>query len=259
MATVPAWKCEWVAGRWWRKSAVRRAICRKNDARMFFGLGPSEEAEQVEIAWPSGIRQVLTGVRAGQVLRVVEPDASAPQEAADEALAQAVPQGGDAEDLEQFWREAPLVLPEKTRAVLPPATPLSELRAATRAQPEVADVHIELGAALARQRAYDEAEAAYRRALQLDADAAQAYVGLGKLYADRGALGQAASALRQAIALDSTLAEPHYVLGNIHLRQQRLARPSRSTSTPSRCRRAISKPISTWPACTPGRPITARP
>ena len=195
----------------------------QNDARMFFGLGPNEEAEQVEIAWPSGIRQVLTGVHAGQVLRVIEPDASAPQEAADEALAQAMPQGGDAEDLEQFWREAPLVLPEKTRAPLPAATPLSELRAAVRGQPEVADVHIELAAALARQRSYDEAEAAYHRALQLDADAAQAYVGLGKLYADRGMLGQAASALRQAIALDSTLAEPHYVLGNIHLRQQRLA------------------------------------
>ncbi len=195
----------------------------QNDARMFFGLGPNEEAEQVGIAWPWGSRQVLTGVHAGQVLRVIEPDASAPQEAADEALAQAMPQGGDAEDLEQFWREAPLVLPEKTRAPLPAATPLSELRAAVRGQPEVADVHIELAAALARQRSYDEAEAAYHRALQLDADAAQAYVGLGKLYADRGMLGQAASALRQAIALDSTLAEPHYVLGNIHLRQQRLA------------------------------------
>ena len=102
----------------------------QNDARMFFGLGSSEEAEQVEIAWPSGIRQVLTGVRAGQVLRVVEPDASAPQEATDAAIAQAEPQGRDAEDLEQFWREAPLVLPEKTRAPLPPATPLSELRTA---------------------------------------------------------------------------------------------------------------------------------
>ena len=195
----------------------------QNDARMFFGLGSSEEAEQVEIAWPSGIRQVLTDVRAGQVLRVVEPDASAPQEATDVAIAQAEPQGRDAEDLEQFWREAPLVLPEKTRAPLPPATPLSELRTAARVQPEVASVHIALAAALARERAYGEAEAAYRRALQLDAGAAQAYVGLGKLYADRGALGQAVAALRQAIALDSTLAEPHYVLGNIHLSQQRLA------------------------------------
>ena len=195
----------------------------QNDARMFFGLGSSEEAEQVEIAWPSGIRQVLTDVRAGQVLRVVEPDASAPQEATDVAIAQAEPQGRDAEDLEQFWREAPLVLPEKTRASLPPATPLSELRTAARVQPEVASVHIALAAALARERAYGEAEAAYRRALQLDAGAAQAYVGLGKLYADRGALGQAVAALRQAIALDSTLAEPHYVLGNIHLSQQRLA------------------------------------
>ena len=195
----------------------------QNDARMFFGLGASEEAEQVEIAWPSGLRQVLTGVRAGQVLRVVEPEASAAQEAVGATLAQAEPQGRDAEELEQFWRQAPLVLPEKTRAPLPEVAPLSELRAAARVQPQGVDVHIELGAALVRERAYDEAEAAYRRALQIDAGAAQAYVGLGKLYADRGALGRAIAALRQAIALDSTLAEPHYALGNIHLRQQRLA------------------------------------
>ncbi len=195
----------------------------QNDARMFFGLGPSQEAEQVAIAWPSGIRQVLTDVSAGQVLRVVEPAAVAPPKAADAAVAPAAPQGRDTENLEQFWRQAPLVLPEKTRASLPPATPLSELRAAARAQPEVADVHIELAAALVRERAYDEAEVAYRRALQLDAGVAQAYVGLGKLYSDRGALEQAVAALREAIALDSTLAEPHYVLGNIHLSQQRLA------------------------------------
>ncbi len=195
----------------------------QNDARLFFGLGSSEEAEQVAIAWPSGIRQVLTEVRAGQVLRVVEPEVSAPRPAADAAVAVAAPQGRPAEHLEQFWRQAPLVLPEKTRIARPPAAPLSELRAAARARPAGADVHIELAAGLVRERAYDEAEAAYGRALQLDAGAAQAYVGLGKLYADRGALERAVTALSQAISLDSTLAEPHYVLGNIHLSQQRLA------------------------------------
>ncbi len=195
----------------------------QNDARMFFGLGASQEADQVTIGWPSGIRQVLTDVRAGQVLRVVEPDARAPQAVADAAIAPAVPQGREAEALAQFWRAAPLVLPEKTRARLPPAAPLSELRTATAAQPEAAEVHIELAAALVRERAYREAETVYRRALQIDARAAQAYVGLGKLYADRGERKQAVAALRQAMALDSTLAEPHYVLGNIHLSQQRLA------------------------------------
>lgn len=195
----------------------------QNDERMFFGLGTSEQADQVEIAWPSGVRQVLTDVRAGQVLRVVEPDAREPQAVADAAPASVGSPRREAEELEQFWREAPLVLPEKTRAPLPPMAPLSELRAAAEAQPEVAAVHIELAAAFGRERAYDEAEAHYRRALQIDAGAAQAYVGLGRLYADRGALKQAVAALRQAVALDSTLAEPHYLLGNIHLRQQRLA------------------------------------
>ena len=154
----------------------------------------------------------------------------------------------------------PLVLPEKTRVPLPPAAPLAELRTAARVQPEVPDVHIELAAALVRARAYDEAEAAYRRALQLDADAAQAYVGLGKLYADRG--GTRAGDRRTAT---SGRARQHLGRAALRAGQHSLASTAFgrgravSMSAPSPYRRTISKPISTWLAYTLGRPITARP
>ena len=39
-----------------------------------FGLGPDTVAELVEIHWPSGVRQVLKNVKAGQLLRIREPD-----------------------------------------------------------------------------------------------------------------------------------------------------------------------------------------
>jgi enediyne biosynthesis protein E4 len=46
-----------------------------NDKRLHFGLGSSKIAN-VEIAWPSGIRQALTDVRVDQFLELREPDYS---------------------------------------------------------------------------------------------------------------------------------------------------------------------------------------
>ena len=43
------------------------------DKRVHFGLGPAVTAQTIEILWPSGIRQVLKEVRAGQILQVDEP------------------------------------------------------------------------------------------------------------------------------------------------------------------------------------------
>jgi enediyne biosynthesis protein E4 len=39
---------------------------------MHFGLGTAATVNEVEIRWPSGVRQVLTNVAADQVLRIRE-------------------------------------------------------------------------------------------------------------------------------------------------------------------------------------------
>lgn len=44
-----------------------------SDVRLHFGLGPERRVARVEIRWPSGLRQVLRQVAAGQLLRVEEP------------------------------------------------------------------------------------------------------------------------------------------------------------------------------------------
>jgi enediyne biosynthesis protein E4 len=44
-----------------------------SDRRVHFGLGTDRVAREVEIRWPSGARQVLRDVAAGQVLKVKEP------------------------------------------------------------------------------------------------------------------------------------------------------------------------------------------
>ena len=43
-----------------------------SDKRVHFGLGTATVIDRIELAWPSGIRQVLTGVKADQILTVTE-------------------------------------------------------------------------------------------------------------------------------------------------------------------------------------------
>ena len=45
-----------------------------SDKRVHFGLGPATVAQTVEIAWPSGARQILQNVRADKFVRVDEPN-----------------------------------------------------------------------------------------------------------------------------------------------------------------------------------------
>ena len=52
----------------------------QSDFRLHFGLGNATQAEQVEIRWPSGTMQKLSGIKANQILTVTEPKNDAPAE-----------------------------------------------------------------------------------------------------------------------------------------------------------------------------------
>ena len=43
-----------------------------SDKRVHFGLGDTTMIDKIELAWPSGIRQVITNVKADQILTVTE-------------------------------------------------------------------------------------------------------------------------------------------------------------------------------------------
>jgi enediyne biosynthesis protein E4 len=45
----------------------------QNDLRLHFGLGPAERVDRIEIEWPSGARQTLSGVAADRVVTIEEP------------------------------------------------------------------------------------------------------------------------------------------------------------------------------------------
>jgi len=44
-----------------------------SDRRLHFGLGGSDEAERIEIYWPSGRAQVLEKIKADRILKIQEP------------------------------------------------------------------------------------------------------------------------------------------------------------------------------------------
>ena len=44
----------------------------QSDLRLHFGLGQAQEADRVEIRWPSGIVQTLRGIKAGQIATIKE-------------------------------------------------------------------------------------------------------------------------------------------------------------------------------------------
>jgi hypothetical protein len=44
-----------------------------SDKRVHFGLGPDDSAREIDIHWPSGIRQEIKNVKADQILSITEP------------------------------------------------------------------------------------------------------------------------------------------------------------------------------------------
>jgi enediyne biosynthesis protein E4 len=44
-----------------------------SDKRLHFGLGSADSIRQIEIRWPSGIRQLLANQKADTILSITEP------------------------------------------------------------------------------------------------------------------------------------------------------------------------------------------
>jgi len=82
--------------------------------------------------------------------------------------------------------------------------------------PKLAYPHNGLGNVYAALGRYEEALAAYQRAIDLDPKSAYAHNGLGNVYRDLGRHDEALAAYRRAIELDPKYALPHNGLGNVY-------------------------------------------
>jgi len=58
----------------WNHATTSVGYASSSDPRVHFGLGKSRSVEQLEIQWPSGIRQVFENVAADQILSAKEPE-----------------------------------------------------------------------------------------------------------------------------------------------------------------------------------------
>jgi enediyne biosynthesis protein E4 len=59
----------------WNHATTSTGYACSSDQRVHFGLGAAKRVKQVDIRWPSGIRQTLRDVAADQMVRVEEPRA----------------------------------------------------------------------------------------------------------------------------------------------------------------------------------------
>lgn len=104
----------------------------------------------------------------------------------------------------------------------------SLLRKALPAAPGDAGLHVALGEACQRQQRPDEAEAHYRRALELDARHLFAQVRLSDVLRDSARLDEAEAAARRALELDDEAVASHFVLGMAHKARGRMDAAMRS-------------------------------
>jgi len=87
--------------------------------------------------------------------------------------------------------------------------------------PGSAEVHTNLGVALAERGRAAEAITHFRRAVELDPDHVRAYNNLGCLLAEEGRLAEAQAQFQSAIRLRPGDAEAHFNLGNVLSQQRR--------------------------------------
>jgi len=86
------------------------------------------------------------------------------------------------------------------------------LAAAAQCQPDNAEIHNSLGAALRESGRLDDAEASYRRAIKLNPGASQGYFNLGNTLVDARRLADAENCYRTVLSVD-----PHHVGATIAL------------------------------------------
>ena len=99
---------------------------------------------------------------------------------------------------------------------------VTETLAAENTNAERPESWLNIGLIHTDQRQFDQAEAAYRTALELQADFTQAAVNLADLYRIQGRDADGEKTLRQALALDPQNATVHHALGLLLIRQKRL-------------------------------------
>ena len=215
-ARVEVWQRGKAAVRYKRSSA---SYLSQNDPRLHFGLGDLP-MDSLVVYWPDNRRQRVHPDRDGNVFNIIEPEYSS----SNNVVRPGVLKDEDFEldvDLQRFWQEAPLALPEKVSKDLSKPE-LALLRESVERDPENTDARVSLIKGLIAHRAYTSADSELTAAQAIDSENGALSSIQGRLQSDLGDINGAVAAFERAIFLNNDFAEPHYLLGNLRVRQQRL-------------------------------------
>jgi tetratricopeptide (TPR) repeat protein len=173
-----------------------------SDRRVYFGLGQEDAIRDIQIKWPSGIEQMVTAPKSGQILKIVETaqtsrssdtEAHAPKSDAQQAFELGfsfAKQGKNTEAIEAF-------------------------RQAVKLDPQLTEAHFSLGVLLARQgkESYGPAMQQFLEVLRLSPHDVDAHVNISNLLEQEGDIVASVAAMQKAVAFAAEKTELYVLLG----------------------------------------------
>jgi eukaryotic-like serine/threonine-protein kinase len=99
----------------------------------------------------------------------------------------------------------------------------AEYQRAIELEPSNGDAYRRLGQVYERNNRLDQALAAYQKAIELDPNNFKTYQDLGSYYRQRGDLPQAARLFEKCVALAPDEPDTHYILGTVYMDQNRFS------------------------------------
>jgi Flp pilus assembly protein TadD len=205
-----------------REVGAQASYLSQNDLTEHFGLGTIAEVDSLAVTWPSGLRQVWTGLASNQTVRLVEGESRRDDAALDAAHDTMAARAG----IREFWTIYREATGDRMAGRIGAAR--DAYRRALELNPQHEDALYYLGNMELELGHYDEAHATWTRLVQLNPGSARAHSRLGDLYAcmDPGAprdLAKAEAEFRRALELNREETGPPLRLGEIALMRGNLA------------------------------------
>jgi tetratricopeptide (TPR) repeat protein len=200
-----------------REVGAQASYLSQNEPTEHFGLGSTTQVDSLVVLWPSGLRQVVTGVASNRTVRVVEGESAAADSAA---------VGAARADVRQFWETYRRATEHRVAGRTGDA--MEAYRRAIELNPRHEDALYYLGNMELELGHFDEARSAWQRLADANPGSSRAHSRLGDLFAclEPGAprdLARAEAEFRRALEINREETGPLLRLGEVTLIRGRLA------------------------------------
>jgi tetratricopeptide (TPR) repeat protein len=205
-----------------REVGAQASYLSQNDLTEHFGLGTNALVDSLVVTWPSGLRQVWTGLASNQTVKLVEGEFRRDDAALDAGRDTMGARAG----IREFWEIYRAATGHRMAGRIGAAR--DAYRRALELNPRHEDALYYLGNMELELGDYDEALSAWARLVQVNPGSARAHSRLGDLYActDSGAprdFAKAEAEFRRALELNREETGPLLRLGEVALMRGNLA------------------------------------